>query len=143
MEGGGERGGVGQPGALFGGQGVVGGDGEGGGGAGEGVADDDFVAAGAEQDPGGGGVKVVVADLIVDDGDVGAELAEEAGFEVADRQFDDDKAQLGEVEEVQDEDVLADVEADPCVSAAPDEGHAVPEDVRVTGELLGESGAGS
>ena len=86
----------------------------------------------------------MVADLIVDDGDVGAELAEEAGFEVADRQFDDE-AQLGEVEEeeVQDEDVLADVEADPCVSAAPDEGHAVPEDVRVTGELLGESGAGS
>ena len=29
VEGGGERGGVGQPGALFGGQGVVGGDGEG------------------------------------------------------------------------------------------------------------------
>jgi hypothetical protein len=54
-----------------------------------------------------------------------ATLAEEAGFELADLQFDDDEAQLPQVERdhVGDEDLISDVEA----GLTSDEGQAVSE----------------
>jgi len=76
-----------------GGEGVVGvvGDGERCGGVGQGVADDVVVAAGAQQDPDGGGVPVVVAQVLVDPGDVEAELAGVLGLEAADLELEDDE----------------------------------------------------
>lgn len=89
--------------AFVGGQGVVGvvGNGERRGGVGEGVADDVVVAAGAQQDPDGGGVPVGVAQVLVDPGDVKAELAGVFGLGAADLELEDDEAGLGPVEEQQ------------------------------------------
>jgi len=63
--------------AFVGGEAVVGvvGDGEWCGGVGEAVPDDVVVAAGAEQDADGGGVAVLVAQVVVDPGDVEPKLA--------------------------------------------------------------------
>ena len=68
------------------GEGVVGvvGDREGLVGAGDGVAHDVVVAAGAQQDPDGGGVAFRHAEVGVDPADVEAELSEVLGGELAD-----------------------------------------------------------
>lgn len=97
----GEFGGGGQgagrdPGAV--GEGVVR-DGDGVRGACEGVAHHSVVAFRAEQDPDGRGVAVRFAQLVVDQGDVEAELAGVLRLEGSDLELDDDVAQLVGVED--------------------------------------------
>ena len=111
--------------AFMGGEAVVGvvGDGEWCGGAGEAVPDDVVVAAGAEQDADGGGVAVLVAEVVVDPGDVEPELAGVLGLEAADLELDHDEAGLGPVKEQQvDVEVVA---VDLEVVLPADEGEAV------------------
>ncbi len=92
----------------------------------KGVLDEDFVAGGCEEDADRGFIAaVVLAELFVDDLDVGRELANVAAVGFADLQLEHDEAAETEVveEQVDKEFTLAHTERD----LPTDEGETVPE----------------